>query len=70
MRKLTKKYQIVHIGVQMVNEVNENGMRGETFPAKDADAFETDDWEEAKKYIEENNLVYEGNDYANIDDNS
>lgn len=58
MKKLTKKYRIVHEGNNMILPLTEDGMTGETFPSVNATAIEFDDYEEAKAYVESKGLVY------------
>lgn len=58
MKKLTKKYRIVHEGSKMILPLTEEGMTGETFPSVNATAVEFDNYEEAKAYVESNGLVY------------
>lgn len=59
MKKLTKKYRIVHEGEKMVLPFTEEGMTGETFPSINAMAVEFDNYEDAKAYVEKHGLVYE-----------
>lgn len=58
MKKLTKKYRIIHEGSKMALPLTEEGMTGETFPSVNATAVEFDDYEEAKAYVDNHGLVY------------
>lgn len=58
MIKLTKKYQIVYRGNKLEFPLTEEGIDAETYPAANAKYAEFDIYEDAKKFIEDNNLVY------------
>ena len=59
LRKLTKKYKIVHEGTKMILPLTEEGDNAEVFPAVNVTAVEFDTYLEAKAYVDEHNLVYE-----------
>lgn len=48
LRKLTKKYKVVHEGTKMVLPLTEEGGNAEVFPAVNATAVEFDTYTEAK----------------------
>lgn len=60
MKKLTKKYKVVHEGKQMVLPLRPEGDNAEVFPSVNATAVEFDSYEEALAYVEANGLVFEG----------
>ena len=64
LRKLTKKYKIVHEGTKMVFPLTEEGDNAEVFPAVNTTAVEFDTYQEAKAYVDENKLVYEEQKYG------
>ena len=59
LRKLTKKYKIVHEGTKMVFPLIEEGDNAEVYPSVNATAVEFDTYSEAKAYVDGHNLVYE-----------
>lgn len=59
LRKLTKKYKVVHEGTKMVLPLTEEGDNAEVFPAVNATAVEFGTYPEAKAYVDEHGLVYE-----------
>lgn len=64
LRKLTKKYKVVHEGTKMVFPLTEEGDNSEVFPAVNVTAAEFDTYHEAKAYVDEHNLVYEEPKYG------
>ena len=58
MKKLTKKYKVVHEGKQMVFPLNHEGDNAEVYPSIKATAVEFDNYEEAKAYVDANGLEY------------
>ena len=59
MKKLTKRFKVVHEGNKMVFPLTKEGDNAEVFPATTATAVEFDTYAEAKAYIEEHDLMYE-----------
>lgn len=64
LRKLTKKYKVVHEETKMILPLTEKGDNAEVFPAVNATAVEFDTYSEAKAYVDEHNLVYEKPKYV------
>lgn len=64
LRKLTKKYKVVHEGTKMVSPLTEDGDNAEVYPSVNATAVEFDKYSEAKAYVDEHNLVYEKPEYG------
>ena len=60
MKKLTKKYKVVHEGERMVLPLRPEGDNAEVFPSLNSTAVEFDSYEEALAYVEANGLVFEG----------
>lgn len=60
MNKLTKRFKVVHEGTKMVLPLTEQGDNAEVFPAATATAVEFDTYYEAKAYVDEHGLTYEG----------
>lgn len=60
MNKLTKPFKVVHEGKNMVLPLSEEGDNAEVFPSVNATAVEFDTYAEAKAYVDEHGLVYEG----------
>ena len=58
LRKLTKKYKVVHEGTKMVFPLTEEGDNAEVFPAVNTTGVEFDRYTEAKAYVDEHGLVY------------
>lgn len=58
MKKLTKKYKVVHEGKQMVLPLNREGDNAEVYPSVNATAVEFDTYDEAKAYVDEHGLIY------------
>lgn len=64
MKKLTKKYKVVHEGTKMTLPLTEEGDNAEVFPSVNATAAEFDTYQEAKDYVDEHNLVYDEPKYG------
>ena len=58
MKKLTKKYKVVHEGKQMVLPLREEGDNAVVYPSVNATAVEFDTYEEAKAYVDAHGLEY------------
>lgn len=58
MKKLTKKYKVVHEGKQMILPLNKEGDNSEVYPSVNATAVEFDSYEKAQAYIDEHGLEY------------
>ena len=58
MKKLTKKYKVVHEGKQMILPLNKEGDNSEVYPSVNATAVEFDSYEEAQAYVNEHGLEY------------
>lgn len=58
MKKLTKKYKVVHEGKQMILPLNKEGENSEVYPSVNATAVEFDSYEEAQAYVDEHGLEY------------
>lgn len=58
MKKLIKKYKVVHEGKQMVLPLKREGDNAEVYPSVNATAVEFDTYEEAKAYVDAHGLEY------------
>jgi len=58
MKKLTKKYKVVHEGKQMILPLNKEGDNSEVYPSMNATAVEFDSYEEAQAYVDAHGLEY------------
>lgn len=58
MKKLTKKYKVVHEGKQMVLPLDREGDNAVVYPSVNATAVEFDTYEEAKAYVDAHGLEY------------
>lgn len=58
MKKLTKKYKVVHEGKQMILPLNKEGDNSEVYPSVNATAVEFDSYEEAQAYVDAHGLEY------------
>lgn len=63
LRKLTKPFKVVHEGKNMILPLTEQGDNAEVYPSVNATAVEFDTYTEAKAYVDEHNLVYEGSKF-------
>ena len=64
LNKLTKKYKVVHEGINMVFPLTEKGDNAEVFPAVNVTAVEFNTYSEAKAYVDEHNLLYDEPKYG------
>ena len=58
MKKLTKKYKVVHEGKQMILPLNKEGDNSEVYPSVNATAVEFDSYEKAQAYVDAHGLEY------------
>ena len=58
MKKLTKKYKVVHEGKQMILPLNKESDNSEVYPSVNATAVEFDSYEEAQAYVDAHGLEY------------
>lgn len=55
---LNKKYKIVYSGNKMVLPLTEEGTEAIVYVGKNCEYAEFDEYDEAKKFIDEHNLTY------------
>lgn len=59
MEKLTKKYKVVAKDGKLLWPVEDKGFVNEVYPGNGTVYFESDSFEEAQQFVNNNNLVYE-----------
>ena len=59
MKKLTKRFKVVYEGKKLIFPLTKEGDNAEVFPANTFIGVEFDTYEEAKAFVEAQELVYE-----------